>query len=127
MPHCQCLYEIENNLPRTQHCFMPCSDQYEILRERERMNPPKREFSTVLKNILSLIPSDKEQFIEDIKWNLEDGFYKAPEETLHWERTTKTLMKHIPKPTEDWEFQILNLFTTRPIEELHKMFEFTSK
>lgn len=35
-PHCQCLYEIENNLPRTQFCFMACSDQYEILKQREK-------------------------------------------------------------------------------------------
>lgn len=35
MPHCQCLYEIENNLPRTIHCFMACHDQHQILADRE--------------------------------------------------------------------------------------------
>ena len=33
--HCQCLYEIENKLPRTQHCFAPCHAQFEILKQRE--------------------------------------------------------------------------------------------
>lgn len=32
--HCQCLYEIENNLPRTKYCFMACHDQHMILHER---------------------------------------------------------------------------------------------
>ena len=31
---CRCLYEIENNLPRTQHCFVPCQDQIKILEQR---------------------------------------------------------------------------------------------
>ena len=34
-PHCQCLYEIENNLPRTKFCFCACPDQWQILNERE--------------------------------------------------------------------------------------------
>lgn len=29
-PYCQCLHEIENKLPRTIHCFMPCRAQREI-------------------------------------------------------------------------------------------------
>lgn len=33
---CRCLYEIENNLPITQHCFMACDAQYRILAEREK-------------------------------------------------------------------------------------------
>lgn len=33
-PFCQCLHEIENGLPRTQFCFVACSDQRQILRER---------------------------------------------------------------------------------------------
>ncbi len=33
-PHCRCLYEIENGLPRTIHCFMPCTAQSQILTRR---------------------------------------------------------------------------------------------
>ncbi|PCJ55976.1 MAG: hypothetical protein COA79_20415 [Planctomycetota bacterium] len=32
--HCQCLYETENNLPRTRRCFATCQDQFKILRGR---------------------------------------------------------------------------------------------
>lgn len=35
-PFCQCLYEIENKLPRTIFCFMPCNDQHEITKQREK-------------------------------------------------------------------------------------------
>lgn len=43
-PFCRCLHEIENNLPRTQHCFMACSDQHEILAERRlKEQEPKKE------------------------------------------------------------------------------------
>ena len=34
--HCQCLYEIENKLPRTKFCFAACNDQWKILNEREK-------------------------------------------------------------------------------------------
>lgn len=26
-PHCICLHEIKNGLPRTKHCLVPCSHQ----------------------------------------------------------------------------------------------------
>lgn len=31
---CTCLFESENNLSRSQHCFMPCAEQYRILEAR---------------------------------------------------------------------------------------------
>jgi hypothetical protein len=36
-PFCQCLHEVENNLPRTKRCMMPCLDQLKILAEREKV------------------------------------------------------------------------------------------
>lgn len=35
-PKCQCLYEIENGMPRTKFCLAPCSGQKEMLRERKK-------------------------------------------------------------------------------------------
>lgn len=37
MEFCKCLYEIENNLPRTQYCFMPCIAQGRILEKRRKI------------------------------------------------------------------------------------------
>lgn len=33
-PHCQCLHEIENKLPRTKRCMIACQAQHQILYER---------------------------------------------------------------------------------------------
>ena len=33
--HCACLHEMENDLPSTINCFMPCQAQHKILERRE--------------------------------------------------------------------------------------------
>lgn len=33
-PKCQCLYEIENGMPRTNFCLTPCSGQKDMLLEK---------------------------------------------------------------------------------------------
>ena len=33
-PKCQCIYEIENGMPRTKFCMVPCSGQKEMLKEK---------------------------------------------------------------------------------------------
>lgn len=78
----------------------------------------RRNCQEVIAKMMEKIPSDKTDFIKDLQWNFEDAGYKAPEETLQWERTMQTLQKHIPKPITDWEFELLSIFTTRSIDEL---------
>lgn len=80
----------------------------------------RRDCCQVIKEMLIKIPLDKTELIEDLKWNFEDASYKAPEETLQWSRTQETLIKHFPLPKEDWEFEVLSIFTTQPIETLKK-------
>jgi len=77
-----------------------------------------RHCPTIIKQMMEKIPSEKTEFIKDLQWNYEDASYKAPEETLQWHRTMQTLQKHIPEPKEDWEFEVLSIFTTKSIEEL---------
>jgi len=72
----------------------------------------------VIDDMLEHIPVIKTELIRDLKWNREDSMYKAPEETLQWQRTMNTLIKHIPKPIENWHFKVLSIFTTRSEEEL---------
>lgn len=83
----------------------------------------RRDCQQVIAKMLEKVPADNIEFIEDLKWNSKDASYKAPEEILQWQRTMNTLMKHIPNPTEDWEFEILSIFTTRSIEELKNAFK----
>jgi len=82
----------------------------------------RRNCCFVIAKMIEKIPADKIEFIKALEWNKEDAAYKAPEETLQWERTMSTLQKHIPTPCEDWEFEVLSIFTTRSIEELKTMF-----
>jgi hypothetical protein len=78
----------------------------------------RRNCCEVIINMIDKIPDTKRSFIKDLKWNYEDASYKAPEENIQWIRTQKTLLKHIPVPKEDWEFEVLSIFTTKSVEEL---------
>ena len=75
--------------------------------------------------MIDRIPADKKDFIKDLQWNYEDATYKAPEETLQWDRTQSTLIEHIPNPSEDWEFEVLSIFTTKSVEDLRIAFKNT--
>jgi hypothetical protein len=81
----------------------------------------RRNCGEVIEQMIKKIPPDKKEFIEDLHWNYEDASYKAPEETLQWQRTMETLQDHIPNPKEDWEYEVLSIFTTRSIDELKKI------
>lgn len=84
----------------------------------------RRDCSEVISKMLEKIPTDKVELIKDLEWNKEDAKYKAPEETLQWKRTMETLQKHIPPPpTEDWQFEVLSIFTTKSVEELKAQFK----
>lgn len=75
----------------------------------------------VITEMLAHIPQYNTDLIEALSWNYNDSLYKAPEETLQWERTMKSLQTFIPNPVEDWEFKVLSIFTTKPIEELKQL------
>jgi len=80
----------------------------------------RRDCCQVISKMIEKIPEDKTELLKDLNWNLEDASYKAPEETLQWERTQNTLIKHFPEPKEDWEFELLSIFTTVSVEDLKK-------
>ena len=79
-----------------------------------------RDCCKVIINMLEKIPSHKVDLIRDLQWNYNDACYKAPEQTLQWSRTQATLVKHILLPTEDWEFEILSIFSTLPIDDIRR-------
>ena len=85
------------------------------------MEPRNCQF--IILKMLEKIPTEKKEFIKDLNWNLQDAAYKAPEDTIQWERTMRTLMKHIPNPVEEWEFEVLSIFTTKSVFELKAEFK----
>ena len=78
----------------------------------------RRDCSTVIAEMLTKIPKENEDLIKALNWNMEDASFKAPEETLQWERTMHTLGKYIPLPETEWHFEVISVFTKKSIEEL---------
>ena len=78
----------------------------------------RRNCLEVIEQMLQIIPLDERLFRSALEWNKADSFYTPPEETIQWERTGSTLRNYIPVPKKEWEFQILSIFSTIPIEEL---------
>ena len=76
----------------------------------------RRNCCSVISEMIKKVPANNIEFIKDLEWNFEDASYKAPEENLQWIRTQKTLIKHITLPKEEWEFEVLSIFTTQPID-----------
>ncbi len=83
----------------------------------------RRNCVEVIKLMLKEIPLIEENFnfIYNLKWNLNDASYKAPEQDIQWIRTSETLQKFIPNPNLDWHFQVLSIFTTKTINELKEI------
>lgn len=78
----------------------------------------RRNCCEVINQMIDKTPTEKIELLKALKWNFEDASYKAPEENIQWERTMNTLIKHIPKPKLDWEFEVLSIFTTKSVDEL---------
>lgn len=81
-----------------------------------------RNCQEVITQMLTHVPETETGLIADLRWNFNDAAYKAPEETLQWERTATTLQAHIPKPTADWHFEVLSIFMVKGIPDLRKQF-----
>ena len=83
----------------------------------------RRNCYEVILKMLTHVPEENTEFIAALQWNYEDSLYKAPEENLQWLRTQRTLEKYIPKPVDDWHFEVLSIFTTRSIDKLKSMID----
>ena len=77
------------------------------------MEVTRRNCQKVIANMLEHIPEDNANFIKDLKWCYEDAKYKAPEETLQWERTTIVINKYIKDIHHKWEQKVVDIFTNK--------------
>ena len=77
-----------------------------------------RNCGEVINQMLEKIPTTELDLRSDLDWNREDASWKAPEETIQWQRTSETLMRHIPHPTKDWQFEVLSIFSTMTVDEI---------
>ena len=83
----------------------------------------KRECAEVIKQMLEIVPKENQPLIDDLMWYYNDASYKAPEDIIQWERTSDTLKKHMVNPKEDWEFQVLSIFSTVSFEEIKEYYK----
>ena len=82
----------------------------------------RRNCCQVILQMIQRIPKNKKDIIADLEANFEDAKYKAPEESLQWDRTAQTLMEHIGDPEEEWEYKVLSIFMVKSVDEIKKEF-----
>lgn len=81
-----------------------------------------RDYREIVEQIMEKIPLSKKNFKSHLQGIYEDSFYKAPESRIPWDRTCEILNIHIPIPKEEWEYEIVSIFTTTPIEKLKETY-----
>ena len=82
----------------------------------------RRNCCEVILEMIKEIPEEEAGLIDELNKDLEDASFKAPELTIQWDRTMRTLMNHLPKPSKDWHWKVLSIFTTKPVEALKAEF-----
>lgn len=81
-----------------------------------------RKCNDVIKQMLHKIPESEAPLIEALTDVTQfDMSYQPPESVIQFEIVQDILADFIPQPTEDWEFEILSIFTTLSIEDLRKL------
>lgn len=80
-----------------------------------------RDCRTIIKEMLSIIPKEQFNLIDALERNYDDAVYYPPESNIQWIRVHETLVKYILNPVEDWEFEVLSIFTTKSIDELKQL------
>lgn len=81
-----------------------------------------RELINVLNEIINTIPKTETVILHRLD-NLKGSVLCTAPELMHewWYRTHDVLTENVPeKPTEDWQWKILSIFSTRTVDELKK-------
>lgn len=69
-----------------------------------------RNCCIIIEKIIKEIPTNKKDFIADLKFNYKAASYTVPEDNAKWlSRLQTTVNKHIINPTEDWEIKVLSI------------------
>ena len=74
----------------------------------------------VIERMLKIVPQSETELIKALNFNLDYAAYKAPEETIQWKRTSKTLQKYIKTPVKEWEIRVLAIYLNLNEEEMLK-------
>jgi len=82
-----------------------------------------RSLVNVIQEAINEIPETEIKFIKQLKHNQRNVPFTAPELMyIKWDEIHSILWKYIPeKPTEEWHFKVLSVFSTKSVDELKKI------
>jgi len=85
-----------------------------------------RNLVRVINDIVKFIPKDNFDFIKELERIKSDQIqWTAPESMVRWEEASYALEDFLynPIPTEEWEFEILSIWSTKSIEEVKEEYK----
>jgi hypothetical protein len=77
-----------------------------------------RDLPEVIEQIKYWAPIEMTQRLTKIKYNC--GFRPPELVMIDWQLTQECIQEFIEDPTEDWEFEILSIFSTVPVADLRR-------
>ncbi len=82
-----------------------------------------RNLVNVINEMVENIPESEIDLIKELERIKSDYIqWTAPESMVRWEEVSYTLQDYLynPKPTKEWQFKVLSIWSTKSIEEIKK-------
>ena len=78
-----------------------------------------RDYEKIIQSMISRIPFGNGLLITELN-DLVNKHRYSSSKIEKWTEAQKVLIERIPHPIEDWEFDVLSIFTELPIEQIKK-------
>lgn len=100
-------------------------NRYNIATGSGSASKPPRDLNVVIADILSVIPDNqKHRFKVELDPIDTWAAYKAPEQLVTgWKALQRAMIDLIPRPSEEWHFRALSIFSTDPADEIRAYWE----
>lgn len=81
-----------------------------------------RNIRTVIEQMIVVIPPTESEFKARLVKLSDDSTYQPPESTVYWHKLYTALSWFIgTAPTEEWQWIVCSIMTTKSVEELKEM------
>jgi hypothetical protein len=77
-------------------------------------NTNHRNFTDVLRQMLSHVPETESDFIDDLNAEIEDSKNHVPE--VSWANARTTIFKRIGEPSDDWQWIVCAIFENMSVK-----------
>jgi hypothetical protein len=84
-----------------------------------------RNICDVIDQIIKVVPSTEKGLLNDLDYVKQKSMYKAPEAMYEcWLELQFILTTNLPSiPIQEWHFEIVSIFSTRPVKEIKKFYK----